>query len=712
MLFIGVGTVLIGAAAVWNHLALGWWLAPILGGCLAAVAAAFLFRRKLGLAEVELASGQRRLAEEQTRLASERSQFEELRLAMQNEMEQQARRLDKREQALTDRLVTYHEWMEFPQPVELGAPAEQVASLSELARKDRQMLALLQAETKILYDNILQNKYAAEGKVLLPLIRTDAIDLVTRVARIYQPSVEQPLLEASLARVLRAASRASMQALVVLDELPLSVHDASFSTIYGYVRRAVDTWRMYKSTEPYWPYVNTAYYLSRFALGSNPLALGTWWFVSSLGTRGAQAVATHLVNRQALAMLSDVVRVIGFEVAGVYGGDFRHRDANWIYAAELTELVSQFPLSRDSLAHALREVGALQLRSEYDRMFLYRCLAGGKSAEPARYHATEVLTMEERRAVATRLERFLEAFVHGKLSERVAQWKTGAEGRLGIKLAVAIRASAVSVREQIVDAAGSLASFLVSLKQVDPPEAAKMLAESAILRELPEEERAGVLEKLARDASFFFEHPDLDPDSDLVQRYLEDLAALNARTSPREAGIDDTLMDVAAYLRRPAKEMPALVEKHYGTTLADKLPGDAPLKRVPVATARAALDLLSEPGEAARFIYGPAKVEFAIGSRDAFGENSLWLLGVGQRLILFVAGDQPRVVWRGMAADVHAEQVRQVLLSQCRLTGGKWELNGAGEGIAIRVPSGLMSGFGIYFRPLLEMLGRGGGAEH
>ena len=144
---------------------------------------------------------------------------------------------------------------------------------------------------------------------------------------------------------------------------------------------------MYKSTEPYWPYVNTAYYLGRFALGANPLALGAWWFVSNLGSRGAQAIAQHVINRQALALLSNLVRVIGFEVAGIYGGDFRHRDANWIYAAELTELVSQFPLSRDSLAHALREVGALQLRSEYDRIFLYRCLANRKSAGPERYSA-------------------------------------------------------------------------------------------------------------------------------------------------------------------------------------------------------------------------------------------------------------------------------------------------------------------------------------
>src|SRR5437588_9480171 len=106
--------------------------------------------------------------------------------------------------------------MEFPQPVELAHPPQPSEVLSDLARKDRQMLQLLQEETKTLYDNILQNRYAADGQVLLPVIRDDVISLVTRVARIYQPAVEQPLLEASLTRVFRAVSRASMQFLVVL----------------------------------------------------------------------------------------------------------------------------------------------------------------------------------------------------------------------------------------------------------------------------------------------------------------------------------------------------------------------------------------------------------------------------------------------------------------------------------------------------------------
>src|SRR5437763_724880 len=161
----GIGAVVVGAAANASHL--GWWQALIYAGCIATAAAALLFRRKLSAVEIQLDALRHRLAEEEARLDSERSQFEELRLSMQEELGQEATRLGKREQALADRLVTYHEWMEFPQPLNLAHPPADDEELMELARKDRRMLDLLKEETKTLYDNILQNKYAPEGRLSL-----------------------------------------------------------------------------------------------------------------------------------------------------------------------------------------------------------------------------------------------------------------------------------------------------------------------------------------------------------------------------------------------------------------------------------------------------------------------------------------------------------------------------------------------------------------
>jgi len=315
-----------------------------------------------------------------------------------------------------------------------------------------------------------------------------------------------------------------------------------------------------------------------------------------------------------------------------------------------------------------------------------------------------VLTMDERRAVATRLERFLEAFVHGKSTERIGRWKTAAEQRLGVKLSIALKTSAASVRDQIVDAVRSLASFLVAIKQLDPPEAAQRLATSSVLQQLPIEERAGLVKELAAGASFFFEHPDLDPDGDLADKYLEDLASLHARTPPRAAGVEDALEDVAAYLRRPPRKMQSLVEKHYATALFERLPADAPQRRVPAAAARAALDLLVD--SPARFLYGPVRLEWAEENRpDSITEQSLWLLGVDRRMLLFSAGDQPRVLWIGTSSDVHAQPVRQLLATACRLSGGQWQVPMASRPLAIRLSAGLVASYTSYFEPLLLTLG-------
>jgi len=699
--------------AIVHRASLGWWQVLLYLGGAVALAAVFWFRRQLGATEIELETLRHRLEQDELKIANDRAQVEELRRAVEQELQAQAAKIERREQALADRLVAYHEWMEFPQPVELSGAGSQPTpagtiptalsddDLAALARKDRQLNDVLKAETKLLYDNILANKYVVDGQLQAAVIRDDAYVLIDKVVRIYQPPIENPLMEASMARVVRGASRAALQVLVVLDELPLNIKDASLATLYGYVRNAVKAWQMYKTSEPYWPYVNAAWYLGRFAMGANPLTLGAWWFVGSLSQRGARAVVTHLVNRQALALLSNVVRAIGYEVAGIYGGDFRHRDPNWIYAAELTELLAHFPLSRDSLAHAFREVGTLELRSEYDRIFLYRSLASHKSAHPEQYRAVEVLRPDERHAIASRLEKFLAAFVHGKAADRVTKWKQAAENRLGVKMTVSLGPTAASVHDQVTDGIRSLASFLIATKQLEPGDLRKHLAASRLVGELSADDREKLSLSLEDNPPFFFEHPDLDPDGDLVSVYLDDLAMLHARVTPRDSATEAALVDVAAYLRREPKSMQALLDKHYAAALAERLAGDAPTHKFPATVARAALDLL-EPGESARFLYGGVSLDWADGTQPVEFPQGLWLLGAGLRLVLFTAGEQPAVVWRG-TSSVHAEQSRHLLLTSCRMTGGAW-IGGNSAPLALRIPTGLVSTYTKYFRPLFAML--------
>jgi hypothetical protein len=286
----------------------------------------------------------------------------------------------------------------------------------------------------------------------------------------------------------------------------------------------------------------------------------------------------------------------------MYGGDFRYRDPNWIYAVELAELIHQFPVSRESLSHAMKEIGALMLRHEYDRVYLYRCIAAHASPEPSNFHAGKLLSAEERMAIARRLERFLEAFIHGQTSDRVDRWRGEVEERLEVKLNVAARAAERSVGEQTDDALRSLASFLIGVKEREPEELPDLLAKTRMFVDLPLDDRVRNLAALAENPPFFFEQPTLDPASPVVAKYLGDLATLAAHTAPHEGVIDDMLVDVAIYLRQDAKKMRRLLDKEYESLLEAQLPPDAPERRFSARVARAILDLAA-PGEELRFVW-------------------------------------------------------------------------------------------------------------
>jgi hypothetical protein len=687
------GVVLCCVAALANAAALGWWQAVVYLGAASALAGAWWFRRKLTIAEQEVEGQRQRVAAEHARIAEEEHRLEGTRRTVQAELGEQATRLDQREQSLAARLTAYHEWLEFPAPVDLGVKLhEPLASDSELAalvRQDRRLNELLAEETRILFDHILANRYASEGQFKIEVLRDDLQELITKVARIYQPDVKRPLLETSLERVLRAGGRACLQFLVVLDELPISVKEYNLNSLYKYIRRAVKAYGAYKSAEPYWGYANTAYYLGRLALGVNPLSIGAWWFLGTLGREGARVITNKLVNRQGMALLQNLVRVIGYEVASMYGGDFRHRDANWIYAAELTELLTEFPHSRDSVRHALKELAALQLRSEYDRVFLTRLVANGVSARPERYRAAVLLAVEERRAIAQRLERFLEGFIHGKSPDLVAKWQSEVESRLDVKLNVG-GVKALPRESQVHDAVRSLAGFLNMVKQCEPAELHGLLASTRLWNELTVEQQASFAREQQETPAYLFEQPDLDPSGYDASIYLDDLASLAARVPPREASIDELLRDVALYLRQDAKKMDALIETHLASQLAERMAVNVP-RKVPAAVSRAALDLLGS--ERAEFLYGSASIE---GFKD---KGTLWLLGTTSRLVLMAVEPRPQALWRA-DGPVSVQIVKRLMAGEAQVRGGVW-LASVDGAPTIKLGGPLLGGSDAYFKPLV-----------
>lgn len=617
--------------------------------------------------------------------------------AAKEELTRLAEQIETRDRGLTERLKTFHEWMEFPQPLSVADDPGGEASQADFSARDKELFALLERESQRVFDRILANEYSRDGQVQFELIRDEATELVGRIARIYQPGAEEPLLETSVAQILHAASRSSLQFLVVLETLPLDVKEYSLQSIYDYVRRGVQAYGVYKKFEPYKPYVDTAYYLGRFAMGASPVTLGAWFVLGTLGQKGAEALTTNLLERQALTFLHNLIRVIGYEVAGIYGGDFRHRDPNWFYATEVVELLQCFPASRQSLGRGLKEIGRLTLRSEYDRVFLYRCLASHQSARPADYDAT-VLSAAERSQIAHRLEQIFHEDIHGRTEELVTEWKQGLEERLNVKLKLdSGEAAKRSELESTLQAARSLASFLVDSRQCEPDRLSELLSPTQTLAAMDPVGRSQWLITIQHDPPFYFEPPDLDPKSPAVNRYLQDLTALAVEVPPYQPNTRHLIEEVAHFLRQDAKTVLTTHDDALVARLGRSLVVGHPEDQITPAAAVALTSLL-KPAEKARLVYGDVSVKHPPTEKGV----ELVFLATDEHCAIATTTVPPVELWRG-ARDVRAEEHTRLGQGHCRISGGAWT-DGRERVIKLGLP--ILSRYATWFQPLHDHLAR------
>ncbi len=646
---------------------------------------------------------------------SERQALEQLR----QELERQAHLLDERESQLANRLIAFQEWLEYPQTED--SPDGQ-ASLApfvgpELEIKDRRVIELLETEAKFVYERIRDGRYRDNGQLKIEAIRNDTLDLIQRVARIYRPDCDNPLLETSVEKLLRAGSRVCLHLLVVLERLPLDLHEENFSTLHEYIRKAV------KAAEPYLGYASKALYAGRLAMGANPLTLGITWALGELGRRGIKAAGQKFVDQQAVALLGDLVRVIGFEVAGIYGGDFRHRDPNWVYGSELTDLMSRFPVSRQNLAHALRETGGLTFRNEYDRVFLYRCLSTHRSAGPPKT-THEVLPPDTRQEIARKLESFFRNFVHGKTEKAVTDWRTSVETRLGLRLRIETQpigtvAPTSSASQDATAAITSLIAFATAVKgrelsDLTPsnlaPRTSTVAGSSTVSVALQNADGA---------PPQFFEGADIDPGSDLLDAYLADLIRLAVRSEPFDVQPDDLVLETAVWLGRDAAEIRKQLDAEYSEFARDLLPEEAPTRKVSAAATRV---LLSElfPGESARFAYPDVRLQIATADVTTppnktslpklASSEKLWLIDTDQRLLL-IAESHPQAIATSPLKGLSATKGDGLVVSACSLNGGQWTLPGEETSfpLDLTIAGGMMTRFETWFRPLLEVVGKSAG---
>lgn len=452
-----------------------------------------------------------------------------------------------RERRLAEKLARHHEVLEFPVAKDFLQLEDQSAKLGEA---DRQVQEILEAEAASVYEKIRSNAYRIDGKINAALLRADVLKLVERVAKIYQPHSKQPLLETSFNQLARAFSRICLHCLVLLEQLPLDVRNYTLNELFTYFQRAAKAYGTYQQVAPWMQRLGRTAYAGRFAAGANPVTLGAWWIASEVAQRGAKHVVSNVVDRQAIAVLHDLVSVVGTEVANIYGPGYRQRDAAWVYGSELTELLSQFPVSRESLREALKEMTQLPLKCEYDRIYLYRCLA---TAKPAGFLLTDSssLTREQRETIAVGLERFINEVLHGADKQAVQTWASETESRLDLKLRIQATSgtSKQSADQQILDCFLSVWGFSTSVLAVDPQVCLHQLERLQLLKMLPLQQRQQLLTDFGNGRMVEFSIPDLDPTSNLLPVYLQDLYANALATKQCEQHHFELLLETAMHFR-------------------------------------------------------------------------------------------------------------------------------------------------------------------
>jgi hypothetical protein len=637
------------------------------------------FKRELGADEIRLEQERKRVDQERERLEKEAGRLREVREVFEKDIDQRAALMRKKESELSQKLMTFHEWMEFPQGVHASDGEDPLFTIADLYQQDQAVLELIRERTEMIFDKVKAKGYQTNGDFQKEMLIHDMLDLSESVARIYNPQSERPLLETSVERLLRTLNRISLQLLVFLEELPLDIKTYNLKKIYETVQTGVRVYDTYKKMDPYLTYFRPVYYVGRFALGSNPVTLGVAWALGELAKTGVQKLSSHLMNRYALKMLHGMIFIVASESAGIFGGDFRRREVNWIYGAELTELIRRFPLSRETLQKGLGEIGRLQLRNEYDRIFLYRCLAAGKSAGPEKFRAKEFLSDRERRVIARDLEHFSREYVHGKV-EDLKTWKADVEERLALKLRVDPEAcSRRSRQERIVEGIGSLAGYLTDIKQRNVEDLPVMLSETRLLTALDEAGRREIMTRLLAEPPMIFDYPNLEPSDDVLDDYFSDLTELCVRQFPQTG--DEAVMAAGIYLRRKDAALKKELDRLYVNFLADSLLPESPERKVKPHAARALLSVL-EAGERPCFLYGNVKIQtHKTGPAVKPPGGDLWLMGSSLRLMLLQIPSSekfqevPALLWQGSRSGdfrPSAGRIEQRFADDCRITGGMW----------------------------------------
>lgn len=344
----------------------------------------------------------------------------------------EARRLDSRRAEIDKVLLAYAEWMEFPNYDEIH---EVDWARPERSAMDAQVADLLDREADRVLARISEGAYWKEGTLQTRIILGELLEFGEAIARIYNPDSRKPLLETNIEELLKSVNRVSLQVILLLEEVPiLDVKDWNLRQVAENVRKASKVVKRYEDLQPILEPVRYLWQGSKFLLASNPLVAAGWIAGSKIVGKAGRTIGKRSLDAYLLSLVRQVLGIIAWETASIYDRTSRYRDPEWVYGVELAHLVSRFPLTGDSLRGALRELGKLALRSSYDRIFLYRCVAQHVSPKPERFTQAGILTEDTRRQIAARLQDFFKAHVVDGKEREVASWRKGVGKRLGVSI--------------------------------------------------------------------------------------------------------------------------------------------------------------------------------------------------------------------------------------------------------------------------------------
>ena len=242
-----------------------------------------------------------------------------------------------------------------------------------------------------------------------------------------------------------------MQLLVLIDNFPINIKEYNLRKTYSYIQKSAMTFGYYKKAEPF---LNYASPLLRISMASNPLVGIAQTAAIEVGKQAMKVGS----EKYALNLLHDVIEIIGEQASTIFGDtSLRYRSKDWIYALELTELMSHLSLVEPLvLAKVMKIINGLSISSEYDRIYIYHCLAQNKTANPERF-SSDFFTDQDRQDLVIKLRDFIENSLNKNRTEesdkKVINWRKKAENRLGVTILLNIdNNDSEALKQQLIPA--------------------------------------------------------------------------------------------------------------------------------------------------------------------------------------------------------------------------------------------------------------------